>query len=104
MKSLADYESLMSDRPRKFTPSDVGYREATALVHRCRRCIHFYSRIVDRFGVCEIMRPSADEPVDPDYVCVFQTKDGDTFPLLDAKQPTTESSSKGDSDGEGDFR
>jgi hypothetical protein len=75
------YEALMADRPEKFDPEDVNYREADSR-QRCWNCLHFYMRRIDEFGVCEIMRPQDDGSVEPDYVCDYFTKDGETFPLL----------------------
>ena len=83
--SFSDYESMMSDRPKKFTPEQVNYRDADSLHIRCLRCVHFYQRARDLYGVCEIMRPKDDEPVNPDYFCDFFSTDGEEFPLRRAR-------------------
>jgi hypothetical protein len=72
---------MIEERPRKFSPEDVEYRESEEIWRRCLRCIHFFERKSDRYCTCEIMRPEKDSPVDPDYVCSLFTKDGEEFPL-----------------------
>jgi hypothetical protein len=81
MVSITEYQSLLEDRPEKFTPEDVEYRDSDLMTQRCVRCVHFFQRSVDQFSTCEIMRPEKDESVDPDYVCNFFTKNGEQFPL-----------------------
>lgn len=81
MTLLSEYKDLLDDRPVKLSPEDVEYREAEELSRRCARCIHFYERKTDVYGVCEIMRPESDKAVDPDYVCQFFTNDGEKFPM-----------------------
>jgi hypothetical protein len=86
MKTLADYQELVADRPSKFAPADVWYQKApegSAII--CAACIHFYHRAIDGFSVCEILRsPETDRTgVRPDWRCQFQTLDGDVFPLLE---------------------
>ena len=79
--SFAQYEALLKDRPQKFSVEEVNYRDADNLQQRCERCIHYYQRVRDNYGTCEILRPADDEPVDPDYVCDFFTPDGVQYPL-----------------------
>lgn len=90
MPTLADYRKLMEDRPEKWSPDDVNYREAGGR-DRCARCLHFYERHLDRHGVCELMRSEATDRdgVDPDYVCDFYTRDGEVFPLLEGNREET---------------
>jgi hypothetical protein len=85
MKSMDEYREMLSDRPVKWSPKDVDYRDCDAVGIRCLRCIHYYERSIDRFGVCEIMRPESDESVNPDYVCDFFTADGQGFPYRKAR-------------------
>lgn len=85
MKSFSEYRELMENRPVKFTPSDVDYKDADSPSRRCERCVHMYQRARDNYGTCEIMRPEEDEPVDPDYVCDFFTVDGEDFPFRKAR-------------------
>ena len=79
------YENLMQSRPYKFLPDEVNYRDAETDV-KCSTCLHYYTREIDGYAVCEIMRDvKSDEeenPIKPDYVCDFHTIDGDSFPLL----------------------
>jgi hypothetical protein len=78
--SLKDYASLMDDRPKKMTPKEVGYREANDL-RRCGKCLHFYERKIDGYGVCELMRLEDEEPVEASHTCDLFTVDGEKFPL-----------------------
>jgi hypothetical protein len=80
------YDELVEDRPRKFTPEEVGYGKAPeGSAIRCASCIHFFRRTIDGLSTCEIMRSTLTdaEGVMPDWRCAFQTTDGDVFPLLD---------------------
>jgi hypothetical protein len=78
-----EYEELVADRPKKFSPDDVNYREADGNQKRCGKCIHFYVRLADRLTTCEIMRSDETDEngVDPEFVCDFFTKDGEEFPM-----------------------
>ena len=81
----ADYDEMMADRPEKFSAEEVGYRKAPrGSEYRCENCLHFYSRQVDGFGVCEIFRsPQTDiSGVDPKWLCDWWTKDGEDHPLV----------------------
>ena len=80
-KTKKNYDSLMESAVEKFTPEDVNYRDSEDK-HQCRNCVHFLVRKVDQFGICEVVRPPDDEPIDEDYVCSFWTRDGEKFPLL----------------------
>ncbi len=84
MADLKDYKELMAETLVKFSPDEVNYRDAEGK-ERCDRCIHFFERKVDGWGMCEMVRPDKDDPVSPDYVCKFYTRDGDEFPLLKKK-------------------
>jgi hypothetical protein len=81
-----EYEDLVQERPRKFTPEEVGYEEAPeGSSIRCAGCFHYYRRAVDGLAVCEIMRSDETDTkgVEPEWRCRFQTVDGDSFPLLE---------------------
>lgn len=76
-----EYESLLDDRPQKFHPFQVDYREAEEVGVQCDRCIHFYQQVAgERRTTCEILRLDKDENIDPEYVCKFQSRDGVTYP------------------------
>jgi hypothetical protein len=76
-----EYEKMLADRPVKFTPEDVDYRDAEFIQYRCERCSHYFERVRDRFGVCEIVRLKTDDPIDPDYVCDYFNTDGESYPF-----------------------
>ena len=78
-KTKKHYDELAE--VEKFSPEDVNYRDSEDK-HQCRNCVHFLVRKVDQFGICEVVRPADDEPIDEDYVCDFWTRDGEKFPLL----------------------
>lgn len=88
MKSLEAYKELVEDRPRKWSEEDVNYRKAEGK-EECERCIHFFERRIDKFGVCELMRSERtdEDGVNPEWTCSFFTKDGKTFPLLAGDKP-----------------
>ena len=83
MPNLKDYYNMIEDRPRKFDAAEVEYRNADSK-ERCGRCVHFFTRKLDNFAVCEIFRSDEtdEDGIDPDYVCNFFTHDGSNFPLL----------------------
>lgn len=81
-KTKKHYDELLSAQVEKFTPEDVNYRDSENDREQCRKCIHYLVRRVDGFSLCEIVRPEDNDPIDPDYVCQFFTKDGEKFPLL----------------------
>jgi len=79
-----EYDKLIAERPRKFTPNEVGYRKAPrGSEQRCENCGHFYVRKVDGFTTCEIMRSAEtdEKGVDPKYLCNWWTRDGEDHPL-----------------------
>ena len=83
-KKLTDlevYEQIMSDRPYKLGSDDVGYRDGEDK-YRCGTCIHFFRRVIDAFGVCELVRLADDEPIEASKVCTYWTDNGKDFPLL----------------------
>jgi hypothetical protein len=73
---------MIADRPLKFAEEEVNYRDSTedAL---CGKCVHFFTREVDKHHTCEIFRPKDDASIEPNYVCDFFSADGEEFPLLD---------------------
>jgi hypothetical protein len=86
-KTKKHYDELAE--VEKFSEEDADYRDGEGSLHShgtrhhcCRKCIHYLVRKVDDFGVCEIVRPLDDQPIDEDYVCSFWTRDGERFPLL----------------------
>jgi len=80
--SKESYLRLIENRPYKFDTGEVSYREGDG-EKRCKNCLHFFERVIDKFRTCEIYRASDDESIDPEYVCDFHTVDGVSFPLLD---------------------
>lgn len=83
--SLKEYRQLIADRPEKLDAGDVNYRKSDS-EKRCGRCLHFFERRIDQYGVCEVFRPEKDEPVEPGYVCDLFTKDGEEFPLYEGAE------------------
>jgi hypothetical protein len=75
------YQQIIEDRPHKLSGEDVGYRKGEDKFI-CGRCLHFFERGVDGFGVCELVRLKDDEPIKDDKVCDYWTKNGEDFPLL----------------------
>lgn len=80
MVSLKEYRELLDDRPEKLDPKDVDYREADDL-RRCGKCLHFFERKIDGYGVCEVVRLANEEPIEEDHVCDLMTRNGEHFPL-----------------------
>lgn len=82
--SKALYDRLLENRPFKFSAEEVNYRDAEG-EERCENCVHFYTRKVDGFNVCEIFRDDEtdEKGIDTVYACDFHTADGKTFPLLE---------------------
>jgi len=86
MVDRADYDALMLERPRKFTPDDVAYQPAPKGSElRCCACRSYFRRSIDGLTTCEVMRSDETdiEGVQPDWRCQFFTVDGDVFPLLE---------------------
>jgi hypothetical protein len=81
--SKESYLRLIENRPYKFSEEEVNYREAEGEV-KCSNCVHFYTRKLDSFHTCEILRPAEDASIDPERVCDFHTVDGEKFPLLES--------------------
>lgn len=83
--TLREYFRMLEDRPEKFTPEQVGYKEKAprGQDEKCWRCAHFYYSAIDLHNVCEIMRP-ASEDVKPEGACLFWTDDPnfEEHPLL----------------------
>jgi hypothetical protein len=84
MADLKDYNELLNEKMEKFSPEQVDYRDAVGK-ERCGRCIHYFERKIDRYGICELVRLEDEDPVSPDYTCDFWTPDGENFPLLKKK-------------------
>lgn len=77
-----DYDELMADRPRKWKPEQVDYREAKG-EERCGNCVHMFRRVTDRFAVCELIRSEEIDRVgiEAGKTCDWFTPDGEEFPL-----------------------
>jgi len=85
------YERVVEDRPFKLDAEEVGYREA-GTDPACQSCVHFYKRVTDGFGVCEIFRDADTDEVgiNPKWTCSFHTVDGEEFPLLEGEDDDDE--------------
>lgn len=84
MVSLSEYHALVEDRPIKFSAEEVEYtKDAEGKNEICFKCIHYFRRTTDDFAVCEIFRSDETDEggVKPDAACIFQTSDGEHFPL-----------------------
>lgn len=83
LATYREYEEILSDRPAKFIPQEVEYKQSKG-TERCGICFHFFRQGGGRGRtVCEIMRPDPDGDIDPMYVCRFFTIDGTSYPFLD---------------------
>ncbi len=87
LATKSDYEGVISDRPAKFTPAEVGFRLALPSEPACGSCLHFFSGQVH--NVCEIMR-TPDEEVPFDRVCIFHTRDNEQYPLCSPEESAAE--------------
>lgn len=85
MKSLKDYDKMILDRPAKFTAEEADYSKAEG-PERCSNCIHLFTREIDGYRVCEIVRPEPEASIKLTWKCKFQTADGEQFPLLEANR------------------
>jgi len=81
MSSMAEYESLLEDRPEKFAPDDVNFREAKSGEPMCASCVHWYRSAGGEHDVCEILR-TKDEQVPWNWVCDFFNTDREHYPLF----------------------
>ena len=81
LATLAQYKQLMDDRPVKFLPADVDFREDNLEGYPCAGCIHWYRGAVMEHDVCEVVRPP-NEQVPALYTCQFWTMNGSDFPKL----------------------
>jgi hypothetical protein len=77
---MKDYEQLMEDRPRKFTARAAWYHQANKNEFMCADCIHLFTNDLDKYSVCEVVRPKQDR-IEPTWTCKFQTRNGKDFPL-----------------------
>lgn len=75
---------IMDARPFKLSASEVNYRDADS-DDKCAKCAHFYQRVTDERGVCELFRSDKTDAkgVDPEYVCDGFSPDNETAPLLE---------------------
>lgn len=81
--SFADYEKMLADRPEKFTAEQVGYRKADEVGKQCGQCIHLYKEVVgDQRTVCEILRLDPEDSINPEFVCMFTSRDGVEYPYV----------------------
>ncbi len=85
--TFSTYDRIMSTRPFKLDGEEVNYRKAEG-EEACEKCAHFFSRVVDGWKTCELVRDvktdDDETPIKPDYVCDFFNVDGKTFPLYEA--------------------
>jgi len=81
LATLEQYQAIMSDRPTKFAPEDVDFKEDAGEGYPCASCIHWYIGPAMEHNVCELMRPP-DEQVPALYTCQFWTMNGTKFPKL----------------------
>jgi hypothetical protein len=80
--SFDSYRRLIENRPFKFDEEEVNYRKSTG-EEKCGGCAHYFTRALDKFGVCEIFRPTeGEESVLANYVCDFHNVNGEDYPLL----------------------
>lgn len=77
---MEDYYLLIADRPRKFTVRASSYHKAKENEFMCADCIHLFTNDLDKYSVCEIVRPPEDR-IEPTWTCKFQTRNGKDFPL-----------------------
>ena len=82
------YDRLMDARPFKLNAEEANYRDGEPKAKElCSNCFHLYTRNVDGYRVCAIVRDvkSDDEetPIKPSYTCDFFTTDAETFPFLE---------------------
>lgn len=80
-KTFEQYQKLIADRPKKFSPKDVNFHQAEEGEPMCCACMHWYRSSAGEHDVCEIMRPK-NEMVPWNWTCQFNTSDGESFPLL----------------------
>lgn len=92
------YQRMVGDHPKKFTPEQVGYRAADG-AERCGACAHFFTNTVMDRRVCEIMRTNEENPenIKADWVCDFMTPNNEDFPLLKGVKNSVTARSKGNS-------
>lgn len=80
--SKEEYLELLDDRPFKFTPEQVNFREALDYEPPCCSCVHWHYAPMRNTAVCEVMRPP-QEHVPSHWTCVFHTTDMEHYPLLE---------------------
>jgi len=80
--SLDLYQRILESRPLKLSAEEVDYRPGDK-EHQCAGCVHFFTRKVDGYAVCELFRPDDEDAVIPNYVCAFWTDDNEEHPLLE---------------------
>ena len=78
---MSDYLRVMESRPLKFNQEAVNYGPARDGEPTCDGCMHFYTRQLDKWHVCEILRPIPEVSIEPKWTCDFQTANGEDFPL-----------------------
>lgn len=96
--SFSTYDRLVSDRPFKFEPEEVNYREGAG-EELCKRCVHFFSRAVDGWTVCEILRDvktdDEEDQIKANWVCDFWTSNNKDYPLYEGPKSTDTTSDEG---------
>ena len=81
LATLAQYKQLMDDRPVKFKPEDVDFREDNDEGYPCAGCVHWYIGPMAQHQVCEVVRPPS-ENVPWNYTCIFWTRDWENHPKV----------------------
>jgi len=85
LATYREYEDVLADRPAKFIPKEVDYKESKS-TERCGICFHFFRQAGGRQRtVCEVVRDD-NQDINPLFVCRFFTVDAKTYPLLDGQK------------------
>jgi hypothetical protein len=83
--TIGEYRKLIADRPRKFTETEVRFAPPSRnnTDYYCKDCSHWFESPGAKRSVCEIMRKRDDSSVEPKAKCMFWTRTGMKFPLLE---------------------
>jgi hypothetical protein len=60
----------MQNHPVKLNEEESNYLDSEG-EEKCGNCFHFYTRDVDKYRVCELVRLKDEASIDPSYVCDF---------------------------------
>lgn len=87
--TLDDYEQMLEDRPEKFEPEQVGFKQGGGTMGAgCGACVHFFKGTTRT--VCEIVRLPDEADIQPTDSCRFYTPDGTAHPLLEEVRDSDE--------------